>query len=78
MSSRTADKFVIRLPDGMRERIAERATQGYTSMNTICILALEQMLDGPANAEGSVAPLDAEIDRLIARLEKVREANREG
>lgn len=77
-SSRTADKFVMRLPDGMRERIAERAKLGYISMNTFCILALEQMLDGPAQIEGSVASIDDEIGRMIARLEKAREVAREG
>lgn len=76
--SRFADKFVVRLPDGMRERIAERAAQGHTSMNTVCVVALEQMLDGPVNVEGSVSSINDEIDRLIARLEKAREVPLEG
>lgn len=43
-SSRTADKFVVRLPDEMRERIAEIAKTHHRSMNsqiinwmTICV-----------------------------------------
>lgn len=32
-ASRTADKFVIRLPDGMRSEIAEVAKNHYRSMN---------------------------------------------
>lgn len=43
-SSRTADKFVIRLPDGMREKIAERARGHYRSMNSEIITVLEKEL----------------------------------
>lgn len=32
--SRTADKFVVRLPNGMREQIAEVARQNNRSMNS--------------------------------------------
>lgn len=40
------EKFVARLPDGMRSRLAERADREYTSMNSIMVKALEQYLDG--------------------------------
>ncbi|MEK1843404.1 MAG: Arc family DNA-binding protein, partial [Pseudomonas sp.] len=40
-SSRTADKFVVRLPDGMRERIAEVARNHHRSMNSEIIARLE-------------------------------------
>ena len=43
-SSRTADKFVVRLPDGMRERIADVARNHHRSMNTEIISRLEQSL----------------------------------
>ena len=43
-SSRTADKFVVRLPDGMRERIAEVARHHHRSMNSEIIARLEQSL----------------------------------
>ena len=43
-SSRTADKFVVRLPDGMRERIAEVARNPHRSMNSEIIARLEQSL----------------------------------
>lgn len=43
-SSRTADKFVVRLPDGMRERIAEVARDHHRSMNSEIIARLEQSL----------------------------------
>lgn len=40
-SSRTADKFVVRLPDGMREQIAEIARKHHRSMNSEIIAKLE-------------------------------------
>jgi plasmid stability protein len=43
-SSRTAEKFVVRLPDGMRERIAEVARNHHRSMNSEIISRLEQSL----------------------------------
>ena len=43
-SSRTADKFVVRLPDGMRERIAEVARNHHRSMNSEIIARMEQSL----------------------------------
>lgn len=43
-SSRTADKFVVRLPDGMRDRIADVARNHHRSMNSEIIARLEQSL----------------------------------
>ncbi len=43
-SSRTADKFVVRLPEGMRERIADVARSHHRSMNSEIIARLEQSL----------------------------------
>ena len=43
-SSRTADNFVVRLPDGMRERIADVARNHHRSMNSEIIARLEQSL----------------------------------
>ena len=52
-SSRTADKFVVRLPDGMRERIADVARNHHRSMNSEIISRLEQSLlqEGALNDE---------------------------
>lgn len=41
-NSRTADKFVIRLPDGLRERIADLAEGNRRSMNSEIVLRLER------------------------------------
>ncbi len=43
-SSRTADKFVVRLPEGMRDRIAEVARAQHRSMNSEIIARLESSL----------------------------------
>lgn len=42
--SALADKFVVRLPDGMRERIAEVARDSRRSMNSEIISRLETSL----------------------------------
>lgn len=44
-SSRTADKFVVRLPNGMRDRIAEVARTQHRSMNSEIIARLEHSLE---------------------------------
>jgi hypothetical protein len=43
-NSRTADKFVVRLPNGMREQVAEVARKNHRSMNSEIIDRLEQSL----------------------------------
>lgn len=51
-TSRTADKFVVRLPQGMRDRIAEVAKQHHRSMNSEIIARLEHsLLDLPSLPE---------------------------
>lgn len=76
-SSRTADKFVIRLPDGMRERVAARAKLAHTSMNTLCIQALEQMLDRDSDEAKAVITLDEKsLDHLLVRLQERLSATR--
>lgn len=43
--SRTADKFVVRFPDGMRDQVAAAAGEVFTSMNTIIVQAIAEKLD---------------------------------
>ncbi|TBU87623.1 Arc family DNA-binding protein [Stutzerimonas kirkiae] len=56
-SSRTADKFVVRLPDGMRDRIAEVARNHHRSMNSEIIARLEQSLlqEGALDSDVSIS-----------------------
>jgi len=44
--SRTADKFVVRLPDGLRADIEVAANASDRSMNSVIIQAVRQYLDG--------------------------------
>ncbi|TDQ40008.1 Arc family DNA-binding protein [Thiopseudomonas denitrificans] len=43
-SSRSADKFVVRFPDDMRDRIAEVAKHNHRSMNSEIVARLETSL----------------------------------
>ncbi|UHG99164.1 Arc family DNA-binding protein [Pseudomonas sp. 7-41] len=43
--SRTADKFVVRLPDGLRNEVQGAADYLDTSMNTVFVQAVRQYLD---------------------------------
>ena len=62
-SSRTADKFVVRLPEGMRSRIAEVARHYHRSMNSEIIARLEKTL----LAEGNL-PVDSSAPTTAAEL----------
>lgn len=44
-NSRTADKFVVRLPDGVRARVDAAAQIDHTSMNTFFVQAIEEKLE---------------------------------
>lgn len=46
--SRVADKFVVRMPEGMRIRIEQRALDDDRSMNAVIIRALKQYLGEPS------------------------------
>ena len=43
--SRDADKFVVRLPDGMRDQVAAAANADDRSMNSLIVKALREYLD---------------------------------
>lgn len=45
-NSRTADKFVARLPDGLRAEIEAVAAADDRSMNSVFVQAVRQYLDG--------------------------------
>ena len=47
-NSRTADKFVVRLPEGMRERLSDAARDRLRSMNSEIIHRLEDSFKADA------------------------------
>lgn len=44
--SQAAERFVLRMPPGMRQRIAERARENSRSMNSEIVAALQVYLEG--------------------------------
>ena len=50
-NSRTADKFMVRLPDGLRDEVDAVAVEHSTSMNSIFIRAVRQFVDGQKRQE---------------------------
>lgn len=72
-ASKSAEKFVVRLPRGMRRRIADAARCYRRSMNSEIVARLEQSLDSgssafpvqdeaPADGVADVATRAAEAD----------------
>lgn len=67
--SRQADKFNVRLPEGMRERIAREAEHNHRSMNAEIVGRLLKSLElptGVADTAGHYGPklTDQEADML--------------
>ena len=66
--SRTADKFVVRLPDGVRERIAEVAKESRRSMNSEIVQRLLRTL---AEDQAQVDLKDQLISQLSSRIKEL-------
>ncbi|MDH0021396.1 Arc family DNA-binding protein [Pseudomonas monteilii] len=68
-NSRTADKFVVRLPNGMREQVAEVARKNHRSMNSEIIDRLEQsLLNGQFEPAQKAQGDGANADELRSEL----------
>jgi hypothetical protein len=76
-TSRTADKFVVRLPDGMRERVAEVARRNHRSMNSEIIARLDESLEAPV-LQANIDPNSVTLHerRLLESFRKLGEAKR--
>jgi sensor histidine kinase YesM len=71
--SQTADRFLLRFPDGMRERIAESAASNNRTMTKEVILRLQQSFE-PSNTE-QLRDLQLELARAQSvALEAQRQA----
>lgn len=55
--SRDADKFVVRLPDGMRDQIAVAADASDRSMNSLIVAAIRNELEGRARSNALLEAL---------------------
>ncbi|WP_276313258.1 Arc family DNA-binding protein [Ochrobactrum sp. A-1] len=76
------DKFMLRLPDGMRERVREAAEQNKRSMNAEIIARLEASFSPATDQGGITVPRHEwlkmlhEIERFAEGAEKIIEAGR--
>lgn len=66
-NSRTADKFVVRMPDGVRARVDAAAQFDHTSMNTFFVQAIEEKLARAKRQELLLDALEKAADQ--ARVE---------
>lgn len=65
--SRTAEKFVIRLPDGLRDKYRDMAKRNGRSMNSEMVRALEaglEAVDELIDMEVRLSVLEDTIDAL--------------
>lgn len=67
-----SDKYIVRFPDGMRERIAEAAKANNRSMNSEIIARLEASFEPP---EASIAVLTKIMEEREARMLEEVSAN---
>jgi len=65
-NSRTADKFVVRLPDGMRDQVVVHSNTAHISMNSFIVQAVEEKL---ARATGE-PDLIGNFGERLAALER--------
>lgn len=67
--SRIADKFVARLPEGMREKIKARGKADSRSMNSVMVQALNQYLAEPSPVVGvSAEAMETLVDLVMGRI----------
>lgn len=82
--SRTADKFVVRLPDGLRADIEAAANASDRSMNSVFVQAVRQYLDGQSRqqilldalANTVTTPITADSMHIDDRVRMAANANR--
>lgn len=71
--SRVADKFVVRLPGGMRERIADIARGNNRSMNSEIVYRLEESIDTDYSDSADIEhnQLSKEEKEMVASARKL-------
>lgn len=73
-TNRTSDKFILRLPDGMREHLAKVAEREGHTMNAVAIAALAMYFEHanrprwPVAAESKGYRVDTAIKDLVDQL----------
>ncbi|MGA0563078.1 Arc family DNA-binding protein [Ancylobacter sp. VNQ12] len=75
--SQSQDRFIVRLPDGMRERIAEEARKNNRSMNAEIVTRLESSFLPMVPIPMPDLKSTDNVDEILERLSKtVRELSR--
>lgn len=62
--AKDADKYIVRMPAGMREQLALAAKQNNRSMNAEIVLRLQRSLD----VNEALPMSDTDIDRLAEAI----------
>jgi len=71
-TTRESDKFILRMPDGMRERLAEVAESQGRTMNAVVIGALAEYLTDAKSLESQLSGIEKAI---LAVTDKVAQQN---
>ena len=77
--SETQDRFIVRFPDGMRDRIAEEAKANNRSMNAEIVARLERSFTAEKEVEQTAFESGFEASMLreeVARLTKLLESQK--
>lgn len=67
-NSRTADKFVVRMPDGVRDQVEEKSGAAHISMNSFVVQAIEEKLArdaGEPDLLGNLVERMAAVERRL-------------
>lgn len=65
--SQLAERFQVRMPDGLRDRIAEAAKANNRSMNSEIVARLQMTFDDPPSQE-TIEKVMARLDQIEAKL----------
>ncbi|EPM2821194.1 Arc family DNA-binding protein [Yersinia enterocolitica] len=72
------ERFTVRMPDGMRGAIAERAKQNGRSMNAEIVQILEDALGDNANSKAEINVPNDVLNKLITLMEQTIELQEAG
>lgn len=71
-ASQTDDKFIVRLPDGMRDMIKEAAEANNRTMTAEIVARLRASFGQMEKSGTSVADLEATVRLLMSQLDRLQ------
>lgn len=69
------EKYIVRLPEGMRDRIAESAKANNRSMNAEIVARIQNSFEAQEDVRQLLAPMEEKLDeigRLLLKQEETR------